>query len=140
MMSLPDTEQQFAEVWNRLNNLQRRWVLARLSVRFDREASVQVGCHEKTPIKWRQTGIPIDKAIELLTLDSIKSVQLALNDSVMDAVAVIKRAMTIPDANGIRAAIEVLDRVVGKPAQNVNMDADITTGGVLLVLDGKTSN
>lgn len=137
MMTLPDTEQQFSVVWEQLNNLQRRWVLARLSTRFDREASAEVGCHEKTPIKWRKTGIPIDKAYELLTLDSIKSVQLALNDLVIEAVAVLKRAMQDADANGVRAAIEVLDRVVGKPAQNVNMDADITTGGVLLVLDGK---
>jgi hypothetical protein len=118
---IPDTEQQFSEVWEQLNNLQRRWVLARLTTRFDVEACREVGCHEKTPIKWRKKGVPIDRAIELLTLSSIRAVQMKLEELVLCAVDVLKGAMRTSDANGIRAAVEILDRVIGKPAQRTEI-------------------
>jgi len=59
----PDTERPertLDTVLTELNELQLRFVWARATSRFDKQAADIAGCHEKTPAKWRQRGIPID--------------------------------------------------------------------------------
>ena len=121
------------EVLSQLNALQLKFVEARIDTRFDREAAAKAGCHEKTPIKWRKDGVPINEAVELLLQERIRSARDSMRAVAPRAVAVLVDEMEKGGPERVRAALAVLDRI-GLPATS-RVEGEIATAGIMVVLD-----
>ena len=128
-----DTERTVDDVMAELNDNQRKFVLARLNTRFDRDATEQCGLHEKTPAAWRQRGIPIDEAIDLMRLEAVQHAREALKGAAALAVDTVIAEMRDKGAERVRAALAVLDRI-GLPATS-KVEGSIEAAGVMIVLD-----
>ena len=132
-MTESSTERTLDEVLDELNDLQLKFVLARVNARFDHQAAQAAGIHGKTPIRWRKKGVPIDEAIRLMRINAIQSAQEAIKAAAVLAVDTIIDEMTTKGPERVRAALAVLDRV-GMPATN-RLEGSIEAAGVMIVLD-----
>ena len=128
-----DTERTLAETLDQLNSLQLAFVKARAITRFDRQAAEIAQCHEKTPIRWRQKGIPIDEAVRLLRLSAVQDARDQLCAAASEAVGVLLDEIRTDGPERVRAALAVLDRV-GLPATS-RVEGEIEAAGVMIVLD-----
>jgi alkylhydroperoxidase/carboxymuconolactone decarboxylase family protein YurZ len=127
------TERTLDQVLAELNDLQLSFVIARVNTRFDREAAAIVNCHEKTPAKWRDRGVPIDEAIRLMKLTAVQSAKEVLGAAALLAAEVLVEELREKGPEKVRAALAVLDRV-GLPATQ-RVEGEIEAAGVMIVLD-----
>ena len=132
-MTEASTEHTLDEVLDELNPLQLAFVRARAVTRFDKQAANIAKCHEKTPIRWRKLGIPIDEAVRLIRLSAVSDAREQLSAAASEAVDVLVEEMQKRNPERVRAALAVLDRV-GMPATN-RLEGSIEAAGVMIVLD-----
>ena len=133
-MTEDNTERTLDDVLAELNPLQLAFVKARAVMRFDKHAADEAGCHEKTPIRWRKLGIPIDEAVKLLRIGAIQDARDQMSAAATEAVEVILKVMRKGNnSQKLRAAEMVLDRV-GLPA-TTHIDGTLETAGLMIVMD-----
>ncbi len=133
-----NTERTLATVLSELNELQLKFVMYRINTNTDTAAAKLAGIHSKTPIKWRKIGVPIDEAIRIMQLTAVQSSLEALKAATLLAVKTLVDEMLNNGDEKIRAALAVLDRG-GIPATS-NVQANVTGGGLLVVLDEPTED
>lgn len=121
------------KVLSQLNTLQLRFVEARVDTRFDGEAADIAGCSPVTPRKWRQKGIPIDEAVQLLIQERIKAGVDSIRAAVPEAVAVLVEEVRDKGSEKIRAALAILDRAGIPPTTRI--EAEVSAAGFMVVLD-----
>lgn len=88
---------------------QVRWVLARLDVTTDMEASRRAGIHPNTPYKWENKG-DLDRAVALLLADAAEHAAAILRDAAPDAAQALAAAVK-DKRQRVQAATAILDRV-----------------------------
>jgi hypothetical protein len=132
------TERALDEVLAELNQLQLRYVVARVTARFDKDAAKQVGVHPSSVAKWKMDGVPVDEAVRLLSVSALLSAKTTLEAHAQFAAEALVNEVVERGDERIRAALAILDRV-GLPASS-RIEADLETSGVMIVLDDGTES
>lgn len=105
------------EILKTLTTDQLKFVAIRPTVRFDHEAAAAIGLHRTSVARWDNKS-DIDEAVRLMLLDGVMVAREILRRSLSKAAAEIVDELDHKGVN-IRhmAAVEILDRVMGKPTQ-----------------------
>jgi len=107
--------ERLAEVWPKLNKNQRRLVIASLDYPTKKEAAESIGIEPHTAYKWPSI---VDEAIELIETQTQEAALGILIASIAKAAMVKVAGLdSIDDRISQSAAIEILDRNLGKPMQ-----------------------
>jgi len=110
-----------------LSHDQLRYVLARLRCSSKKAAAKEVGISYNTVLHWPPS---VDETVGLLLLDTVAAAQGLLVRTLGQAVSVKAAGLESDnEATRHKTATEILDRVLGHPAQSVDLRHDI--GGKL---------
>lgn len=113
------------EILKTLTSEQLRYVAARPSVRYDYQAAEAIGLARETVARWENKA-DIDEAVRLMLMDGVKVAVEILRRNLARAASEIADEL---DHKGVNvrhmAAVEILDRVMGKAAQSL----DVTSKG-----------
>jgi hypothetical protein len=113
-----------AEIFKDANEIQQRYIHARLIHETNLLACRSLGIHRSTPFKWSNQD-ELEEAITLLRLDKLEATRMALENELLEAVAALHRAIRDNGTHSVQAARAILDRA-GFPAQS---SVDVTSGG-----------
>jgi hypothetical protein len=125
--SLPadDPDARFEALWERLNDNQRRYVLARQTHRHKAYAAEHVGLHRDTAYKWPAY---VEEAVDLMQTLQKDSIKQGLASMSHKAIVQLERLLESEDPKTqLKAVQEVLNRLKGKPIQRQEVEH---SGGV----------
>lgn len=109
------TDRIFAEMWGNLNTNQRRFAIAMMESKTQKEAAELVGMKPNTVYKW---GDEVNRVVDFMRANiEVSAMGIILN--VASKAAAVKSSGLDSDNEGIRQGVasEILDRVMGKPKQ-----------------------
>ncbi len=124
-MNPGEGERQLSDILRTLSPEQLRFVAARMYERSDRAAALECGLPPSTVYGWENLD-EVRAAVQLAQLDGVHVAQERLRRLMDKAVDVLADEMDGKSRNAKRleAAIEVLDRVMGKAVQKVNQHTE----------------
>lgn len=108
------------DVLKRLSAVQIRYVIARIEGKTQQDAAKACRLGESTYYSWANRG-DVDEAIRLIALDGVVTAREVLRRNV--ATAALELADQLHSKRSMdryRAAVEILDRVLGKATQPVS--------------------
>lgn len=108
-----------------MSSEQLRYVAARTTVRTNKEAVARIGVNEATIYRWENKA-DVDEAVQLMLIDGVMVAYEILRRSTAAAAAEIEDELAHKSVH-IRhlAAIDILDRQLGKPKQEVELKAKV---------------
>jgi len=100
-----------------LSMLQLRWLIARTEVDTDKEACERIGIAYHSCMRWPNRN-DIHRALRLMMYDKLDAARELLKRSMVEAVEELRRELDDPSPRiRQRAAIEILDRTMGRAVQ-----------------------
>lgn len=112
------------EILESANDIQRRYVIKRLTSASCAHAARALGIHRSTPHHWHNYA-ELEECVSLLLLDAVQAAKLALEGMALDAAKALERAAKGKGGTSVRAATAILDRI-GLPAMS---QVDVTSKG-----------
>jgi len=126
------------DILAQLTERQREFVSKRAELGSDKAAADAMGMHRHTAYRWRKQGLPIERAVELITtgnvqaaIDGIEEARRILREAAPQAAQTLIDQLKKRDA--VRAATAILNRA-GLP-EETHINAKVESAGVMIVLD-----
>ena len=108
------------------------YVMARSSSASVKEACEKIGLSQSTLYGWKERRDELEDLATALRLDRHVEVELKLREALPDAVqAIIEGLKQRKYSDKFRAAVEVLDRTLGKSTQKIDQKTEVTNANVI---------